>query len=125
MNPITKTSALAVCSLLAIGCHSTHEYLVDDWQQIKEPQRVYEIQTVDDSVINFQSDSLGYAVLRETTLERFQGNGSVDTIALSSVKIFRTTKPEPTRTLIGVLLATGVVGLMVASWAHGLRSGSW
>ncbi len=117
--------ATAVVALTFTGCRSSHEFMADDTPQIRPPQRIVEIQTIDGDVINFESDSLGYAILRDTVIERFPGHGVRDTIALSSVRVIRTNGPEPTRTFIAVLLVAGGVILVTASWIHGMHSGVW
>jgi hypothetical protein len=125
MRAFITTCIVAVFASAATGCHSSREFLVQDRDQIEERQRIYEIRTIDGRVVNFESDSLGYALLRDSTLERFPGNGVTDTIPLSTVSLLRTNRPEPTRTLIAVLIGTGVGALLVGSWIHGWHSGSW
>ncbi len=117
--------ATATLALTFMGCRSSHEFLADNAHQIKPPQRIYEIQTVDGDLINFESDSLGYAILRDTVIERVPRHGARDTIALSSVRVIRTNGPEPTRTFIAVLLVSGGVILLMASWIHSMHSGVW
>ncbi|MBM2846291.1 MAG: hypothetical protein HW407_1603, partial [Bacteroidetes bacterium] len=42
-----------------------------------ESQKIYKVETLDGRVIRFDSDPLGYAVMRDTTIERFMKDGSV------------------------------------------------
>ncbi len=116
---------LAAFASATIGCSSTHQFLVQDRQQIQDPRRVYKIQTVDNKIISFESDSLGYAILRDTTLERSVGYGSVENIPLSTVKVLYARGPDQTRSVIAIALGVGVIVLIITSIDHGLHSGSW
>jgi hypothetical protein len=80
---------------------------------------------IDDRMISFETDSLGYAVLGDTTLQRFPGNGRIETIPLSEVRTLYTKGPDQTRTVIGMAMGVGLLVLIAGSITHGLRSGSW
>jgi|WetSurMetagenome_2_1015567.scaffolds.fasta_scaffold203556_1 hypothetical protein len=108
-----------------LGCYSSHRFLVDDRQQIKEPQRIYRIKTTDGQYVSFESDSLGYAVLNDTTLQRYLSNGVTETIPLSTVQVLYTQGPDPKRTGIAILLGFGVIASIYVAIVSGLRAGSW
>ena len=126
MRRVLGILTLLAFTLTAIGCHSTKQFLVTERQRIKESQKIYKVETLDGRVIRFDSDPLGYAVMRDTTIERFMKDGSVEAIPLSSVTLIHTMQSDPAATIIGVALAIGGAAfLLIAAIGHGLGSGSW
>ena len=125
MKQIISISILIAFTSGTFGCSSSHSFLVSQKQQIKEPQKVYRIQTTDGNIVDFESDSLGYAVLSDTTLQRLLPNGTAKTIPLSTVKVLYTKGYDPNRTGIAILMGVGLEGLIVWSMVHGLNSASW
>jgi len=125
MKQLVTICVLVAFTFATFGCYSSHRVLVDERQQIKEPQRIYKIQTTEGRIINFESDPKAYAILSDTTVQIYLGSDSTEVIPISSVQMLYTKGPDPKRTGIAILLGVGVTALIVASLAHGIHVGSW
>jgi hypothetical protein len=122
IKPLVSLIVLMAFTCATVGCSSTRSFLVEQRQQIKEPHKIYSILTTNDKVIDFESDSLGNAVLNDTTLTRFLSNDSTETISLSTVKVLYTNEPDPKRTGIAILVGAGFATLIISSLlTHGLN----
>ena len=130
---MTRTPAFRVPVYVALfvlglcpgmGCYSTHRFLVTEKQQIKESQKISGVETLDGRVLEFDSDPLGYAVMRDTTIDRFKEDGLIESIPLSSVRIIHTTQHDPAATVLGDALGAGAaVFLVLAAFGHGMPAG--
>jgi hypothetical protein len=105
---------LCTFTLMTFGCQSSKQILASESGKIKEPQKIYKIETLDGRTINFEDDPLGYAMLRSTSIERFMKDGSIETIPLSSVKLIYTKQVDPINTVLWVVIGIAGVVLFIA-----------
>ncbi len=123
MRAVVTLLTLCAFIVTALGCHSTNQFLVSERGHIKESQKIYKIEKVDGKILRFDSDPMGYAVLRDTAIERSMKDGSIEVIPLSSVKLIHTKQPDPVATTICIALGIGGVALLaIAVFGHGITS---
>jgi hypothetical protein len=95
------------------GCQSTKEFLVSERNQIKPSQKIYAVGTLDGKVMWFDSDTLGYAILRDTTIEGFMKDSLKVVIPLSTVRLIHTKEIDTGKAVVWIVLGIGVVTLIV------------
>jgi hypothetical protein len=118
MNRFPTLCVLLAFACSTLSCYSFHRVRVEERQQIKPPQRIYKIQTTGGNVISFASDSLGYAILTDSTLLRHVAGDSIEVIPLSTVKILHTKGYDSQRTTYVIVLSVTVAVLLSIALAN-------
>ncbi len=106
-----------------IGCYSTRNFVTEERDKIKDFQKIYKIEMLDGRVIRFDSDPLGYAMLRDTTIERHSADGSIQLIPLAEIKTIHTKQFDWIATSFFVALGAGAAVLLYLLRYSGLKVG--
>jgi hypothetical protein len=118
MRQLLTVLTLSSFIFATFGCQSTKEFLVSERNQIKPSQKIYAVGTLDGKVMWFDSDTLGYAVLRDSTIEGFMKDSLKVVIPLSTVRLIHTKEislaPIKPTTVILVVVIVGVIIILLS-----------
>lgn len=97
--------SLFFINLLFNGCYSLREVNIEN----NESTKIYEIETLDGNVIDFQDSKLGYAVLTDNEVISYKPDGTQKVFPMSNVRKYYTEKFNTEET---VLLVAGCVAAL-------------
>ena len=100
---------IAIFTLVLSGCSSVRQFTVAERDNIKESQKIYKVELIDGTEIRFDSDPLGYALLRPNSIDRIKADGSIESIDLTTVKTIFTERPNAFLTVMAIVVS--VLGL--------------
>ena len=98
---ILELNFITICILLVTGCQ-TSRHLTRDMVESKDQEiRISSVQLKDGNTIDFTSEPLGYAVLRDSSIYHMKTDGTIELIPLNKVELGKS-KRLPTTVESGV-----------------------
>ncbi len=98
--------AISCCACLTAGCYAYQSFSVDDRGDIRPPQCIYKIETVDGDVIECRDDSSGCASLIPAGIRCVLEDSTVQVIPMNLVSRIYTRKPSTTSTVTNIVMVT-------------------
>ena len=111
----TPSSLVLVLVAFLSGCQTYYVLKPDQIVEEHQDLAVVSVRLVDGTFIDFRSDLLGYAVIRDTTVNRTLPDRSVQRIPLSTIAVLNVRRPASLgeNMVKGVLLAGLGLALLI------------